>query len=158
LLAPQEVRDFLRFWSKDNGKSNESDRYKQLMLMVVVGNKRTRAKQNCGIWSVNPNVVQKDALMLRHLNKNLHFRFFISAHQIKKKHAHTQFFFSSQNSSEFSCFLFFVVARSGRQAIVKTSKPEHDKTCGDDGRRDKSGSRARERAHRNKLVVCVDLH
>jgi len=144
LLAPQEVRDFLRFWSKNNGKSNESDCYKQLMLVVVVGNKRTRAKQNCGICSVSPNVVQKDALMLRHLNDILHFRFFISAHQIlKKTRAHT-IFFSSQNSSEFSCFLFFVVARSGRQAIVKSSKPEHDKTCGDDGRRDKSGSRARE--------------
>jgi hypothetical protein len=84
LLAPQEVRDFLRFWSKNNGKSNESDCYKQLMVVVVVvvGNKRTRAKQNCGICSVSPNVVQKDALMLRHLNKILHFRFFISAHQI----------------------------------------------------------------------------
>jgi len=81
LLAPQEVRDFLRFWSKNNGKSNESDCYK--------------SKQNCGICSVSPNVVQKDALMLRHLNKIFYFRFFIiSAHQIfKKKHAHKQFFF-----------------------------------------------------------------
>jgi hypothetical protein len=93
LLAPQEVTDFLRFWSKNNGKSNESDCYKQLML--VVGNKRTRAKQNCVICSVSPNVVQKDALMLRHLNKILHFRFFISAHQIKKKTRAQTILFSS---------------------------------------------------------------
>jgi hypothetical protein len=85
--------------------------------MLVVGNKRTRAKQNCGICSVSPNVVQKDALMLRHLNKILHFRFFISAHQIKKKHsrAHTHTHTHTHNLFFFLKFfwsflpLFFVL-------------------------------------------------
>jgi hypothetical protein len=126
-----------------------------VVVAAAVGNKTTRAKQNCGICSASPNVVQKDALMLRHLNEILHFRFFISAHQIKKKHAHYFFLFLLKI---FRSFLFPLLRRRSQRTTSDRENVE-TRTRQDLRRRRKKRQRAaRELAHRNKLVVCVDLH